>query len=174
MGKYKLRLYNKDSPKLYKREETKLKKILPKNTNIEHIGSSAVVGLRGKGLIDIIIAVPKRKISKIKIILEKGEYEFRPNSGDKERLFFRRDYTSNGKTRRVHLHLTHYPSKTWLGTRAVRDYLRTHKEEAREYEEVKRKAVKKAKGNGETYRKVKNKYLKLLTKKALKSLKLKL
>ena len=168
MEKYKFRPYNKDYPKLYERELRKLRNILPKNFLIEHVGSTAVLGLRGKGLIDILIAVPKSKINSTKRLLEKSNYEFRPNAGDKHRLFFRRDYISNNKTRRVHVHLTRYLSKPWCEMIAVRDYLRLNKKEAFRYEVVKRKAVKVAKGEGEIYRKYKSKYLASLSKKALK------
>jgi len=168
MDKYKFRSYNKNSPSLYRREKNKLNVTLPKSIYIEHIGSSAVPGLGGKGLIDILMGASKSKIKKIKIILKKAGYEFRPNTGNKNRLFFRRDYTSKGKTRRVHIHIVPYKSKEWLEPIAVRDYLRNNKEEIRKYEEVKRKAVKLAKGDGEKYREAKDKYLKTLTKKALK------
>src|SRR3989344_8427173 len=167
MEKYKFRNYDKKFPLLYRREKYQIEKVLPKEVYIEHIGSTSVVGLRGKGLIDIIIGVSKSKINKIKIILIKSGYGFIPDAGNKNRLFFIKDYISKGKTRRVHLHLVEYGSKEWFGPIAVRDYLRTNKKEHQRYEKIKRKAVKIAKGGGEKYRKAKNKYLQKLTIEAL-------
>ncbi len=97
----------------------------------------------------------------------KSGYKFMPNDGNKNRLFFIKDYVSKGKTKRVHLHLVKYRSKEWFGPIAVRDYLRTNKKELQRYEKIKRKAVKIAKGEGEKYRKVKNNYLQKLTIEAL-------
>lgn len=173
MKKYKFGPYNKKFPLLFRREKLKLINILPKGIQIEHIGSTAVPGLRGKGLIDIIIGVPKNKLSRIKSYLEKAGYEFRPNAGDKNRLFFRKDYSFRGKIRRIHIHLTQYLSKDWLETIAVRDYLRNNKREAKRYEKIKRKAIKIAKGDGAKYRKSKKNYLRRLTEKALKHILLK-
>lgn len=171
MEKYKFRKYNEHFPLLYKKEWAKLKKILPRYAKIEHVGSSAVTGLGGKGLIDIVIGVPKKRINFSKNLLENGGYEFRPDAGDKERMFFRRDYISKGKQRRVHLHLTFYNSKDLTEMVAFRDHLRANSDEARKYEELKRKALKKAKGNGKIYVKLKTPYLKRLTKKAIISAK---
>lgn len=97
MEKYKFRPFKKNFSLLYKKEESKLKKILNKSAHIEHIGSSAVNGLGGKGLIDIIIGVSRKAVIPTKRNLEKAGYEFRPNAGDKNRLFFMKDYTTGGK-----------------------------------------------------------------------------
>jgi len=167
MEKYEFRKQDKNFVLLYRRELTKLRKILPRRASIEHIGSSAVKGLGGKGLIDVVIAVPERGIGSAKNLLVKGGYKFIPDAGDKERLFFFRDYASKRGKRRVHLHLTPHNSKTFIGMVALRDYLIAHKDEARKYEEVKRKAVKIAKGNGKEYRRLKDQYLKRLTEKAV-------
>lgn len=168
MEKYRFRPYSKNFPLLYRKELAKLRRILPKNTIVEHVGSTAVKGLKGKGLIDIVIAVPKKNLKPVKILLEKGRYEFRPGAGTKERLFFRRDYVSKGKERRIHLHLTFYKSRDFVEMVAVRDYLRSHKDESRKYEELKRIAAKKAKGDGKVYVRLKTPYVMRLTKKAVK------
>jgi len=167
MEKYRFRRYGKDLPILYRRDLVALKKVIPKYASVEHVGSTAVKGLGGKGIIDIVIAVPKARISKAKGLLEAVGYEFRPDAGDKDRLFFKKDYVSRGKVRRIHLHLTYYNSKAFIEMVAVRDYLIMHKGEARKYEEIKRKAVKKAEGDGKVYKKLKNQYLKRLTRKAI-------
>ena len=53
MEKYKFRKYDENFSLLYKRELARLKRLLPRHANIEHIGSTAVKGLKGKGLIEI-------------------------------------------------------------------------------------------------------------------------
>ena len=51
MEKYKFRKYDPKFGELFKREKAKLKKIIP-GIKIEHIGSTAVPSLGGKGIID--------------------------------------------------------------------------------------------------------------------------
>jgi len=171
MQKYLFRPYSSKFLDLYKKERNKLKKLLPKDAKIEHVGSTAVPMLKGKGLIDIIISVRKKDINKIKNKLNKTGYEYKSKPRDKERLFFQRDYKYVGKTRRLHIHLTVHNSKTWNNILAVRNYLRKHQKEAKEYENIKKKAIIMAKGEGKIYRSYKKKFLENLTKKALKEAK---
>ncbi len=165
MEKYTFKPYKKNFPKLYQREKVKLKKILTKDTKIEHIGSTAVPKLKGKGIIDIIISINKKNIKKIKDKLQKAGYEFKPKAGDKNRFFFEKDYKHKGKIRRVHLQLTHHNSYVWRRSIAVRDYLRKNPKQSKRYAEIKKKAVKK--GKGKAYRKYKKSFLDKLEKKAL-------
>jgi len=167
MEKYRFRRYRKDFLLLYRGEFAKLRRILPRSASIEHVGSTAVEGLGGKGIIDIVIAIPKSDITKANGLLEDAQYEFRTDAGDRDRLFFNKDYVSRGKMRRVHLHLTYYNSKAFIEMVAVRDYLRSNRCEVRRYEEVKRKAARIARGSGEEYKRLKKEYLKSLTKKAV-------
>jgi len=51
---------------------------------------------------------------------------------------------------------------------AIRDYLKKHKGIAREYEKIKKEAVKYAKGEGKRYREYKNSFLQKIEKLALK------
>lgn len=83
MKKYKFRKYNPDFPKLFNLEKVRLSKILEKS-KIEHIGSSAVKGLGGKGIIDIAIAVSKKSLVKTKHLLQKVGYIFKENGGLKK------------------------------------------------------------------------------------------
>lgn len=162
MEKYVFREYNKKFPELFKREKYKLKKILPK-AKIEHIGSTSVKSLGGKGIIDIIVGVSKNKISSTKNKLIKNKYNFKPKAGDKDRLFFERDYKYKN-IRRVHLQLTYLNSKTWKNAIKIRNKLKENKEISKQYEKTKKQAIKIAEGDGRKYRKNKGKFLKSLLK----------
>ena len=163
MKKYTFRRYNKKFPELYKREKTKLRGILPK-AKIEHIGSTAVPSLGGKGIIDVMIAVPKKKIRKTKEELQKAGYLFKKKTGQ-DRLFFEKDYEYKGKIRRVHIQLTYKDSYNWKTAIATRDYLRKNKYFLKEYSKIKKEAVKFAKGEGKKYREYKKKFLDKINKK---------
>lgn len=166
-NKYKFIKYSKDFPNLYKKEKDKLMKILPKDVKMEHIGSTSVPGLGGKGIVDITIAVKKGK-NKIKNILLEKKYEIMPNASGDDRISFKKIYKNKRKTRRVHVHLTAHDGKEWKGVIAFRDYLIKHSHIAKEYAKIKKEAVKIAKGEGKLYRKHKEAFIKKITKLALK------
>src|SRR3989344_39977 len=167
LKKYTFRKYSEKFLLLFKKERARLRKILPK-AKIEHIGSSAVKGLGGKGIIDITIAVSKKSLEISLLKLKKKGYDYRPSGGDRYRKFFQRIIRSHGDERRVHVHLTWENSKALRVHVAIREYLRKHKDVAKKYAQIKKQGVKHARGEGAKYRKYKDAFIKNLEKKALK------
>lgn len=167
--KYKFRKYNKNYPVLFRTEKYRLRKILPNDAKIEHIGSTSVPGLGGKGIIDIFISVKKKDWARSLYILQKKDYLFFPLGGSDERKFFQKDYKYREKTRRVHIHLTYHNSQEFKRSIAVINYLKNNKEAVKEYSEIKKKAVKVARGDGWKYRKYKQKFLDKIETKAIKN-----
>jgi GrpB-like predicted nucleotidyltransferase (UPF0157 family) len=141
-------------------EKIRLKKIIFPCSKVEHIGSTSVKGLGGKGIIDIMISAPKDKTEVYLRELEKLGYEHKPLGGDKDRKFFQRIIKHNQKERRIHIHLTKEKSKSWNSAIKIRDYLRENPLALKEYEKIKKEAVKYAKGDGEKYREYKDGFLK--------------
>ncbi len=88
MDKYIFRKHSKDYKVLFKKERKKLEKALGKSIIIEHIGSTSIHGLGGKGIIDILISGKKSKIKGISRTLQETDYEFRQKASTKYRLFF--------------------------------------------------------------------------------------
>jgi len=170
--KYAFRKYSKEFPILFRKEKSKLKKVL-KNIPVEHVGSTAIPGLGGKGIIDIAIKTPKNKIKEFTRGLNSlGYIQTKEHNPNKDRIFFQKIIKSLGKERRVHIHLVlnnHY----WNTFIAFRDYMIKNKKELEEYAKLKRKAVIYAENNGEKYRDYKNNFLAKSVKKALKEFGLK-
>jgi len=167
--KFVFKKYNKKFKELYKIEKRKLKKIIPKTAQIEHIGSSAIEGLSGRGIIDIVISVQKKEFRKTQKNLEKNGWWFRPKFKPQEdRKFLEKRYKYKKRVRIVHLHLTYHNSVAWKRFIALRDYLKNNSDICRKYEKIKKKAVEQAKGEGKEYRIYKNKFMKEIEKKALK------
>lgn len=161
--------FNKSSKKyktFFNNEKNKIEKILPK-ASIQHVGSSSVEGLCGKGIIDIAVSVPKKQIENTIKKFEKNKYSYKPSAGDKERFFLERTIKYNGTERRVHIQLTHKDSKSWKSMLAVRDYLRANPKDKLKYREIKKKAVIYAKQDGKKYRDYKKDFLNKIEKKAL-------
>jgi len=162
-------IYEKYTPKYktrFLKEKKFLEKILGSDAVIEHIGSTAVPGLGGKGIIDIMIFAPKSKIQTYSGKLQKAGYLFRENASKPNRLFFRTDY-ENKTMRKIHIHLT-FSRKELAEKMAFRDFMISHPVEAKKYAKLKKKAIKFAEGEGKRYRKYKESFLKTITKKALK------
>ena len=123
---------------------------------IEHIGSTAVLGLGGKGIIDIAIAVARQEMDSVTRRLQNLGYEFRPTFSTPDRAYFV-IYLPDPEegTRRYHIHLTYPESRDWVGLVGFRDYLRNHPEAVQEYAAMKQKAALDADQDGEKYRKLK-------------------
>jgi len=168
MEKYLFREYDAAYQKFFNQEEGQLRQALGTPAHIEHVGSTAILGLGGKGVVDVLVGVDN--LENAKNLLERAGYEFRETASTSQRFFFRRDYLDENSTRRVHLHVTHYGSQDWQEMLAFRDWLRKYPEEVASYAELKRIGIEKAKGDGETYRKHKEEYIQTITKRALHSL----
>ncbi|MBI4174119.1 MAG: GrpB family protein [Candidatus Aenigmarchaeota archaeon] len=166
MQKYVFRKHSGEYKKFYEKERRKLKKLLGFSVKIEHVGSTAIEGLGGKPLVDILIGVSNLEKSRKK--LEEAGYRFGENGSTKERLVFGFDYPYKNRKRRVHLHVTKSGSKDWKEIIAFRDYLMQHPEAVRKYEKIKKEGVKKARGDGEAYRNYKKKFIKNIVRRALR------
>lgn len=167
MKKYVFRRYSHEYEKFFKLEKERLKKVLNNFTKIKHVGSTNVQGLGGKGILDILIGVPKNNIEESKNLLKKADYDFCEKASTFERLFFKKDYSHKNKKRRIHIHLTKFNSKDWKDIISFCDYLKRHSEVVEEYIKIKKDAVRKARGDGEIYRKHKEKFIKDIMKKIM-------
>lgn len=166
--KYVFKSYSSIYAQAFKIERLKLYAGLgSKNVAIEHIGSTAVPGLGGKNILDIIVGLKKGKRQAVKRKIQESGYDFVSTAGNRRRLFFVKDDTYKSKSIRVHLHLVKFEGYEWKQKIAFRDYLIKHKDAVLEYARVKKIAVREAKGNKEKYLKAKEKFINDITRKAL-------
>lgn len=156
MKKYVFKPYSNIFPKLFEAEKTRIAQLTNFDAQVEHIGSTAVPGLGGKGIIDIAIAAKKENMNKVSKQLQTLGYEFRPTFSTLDRLYFI-IYLPDPKevTRRYHVHLTYPTNSEWNEFLAFRDYLKKHPEALREYAELKKRAAQEANEDGERYRQLK-------------------
>jgi GrpB-like predicted nucleotidyltransferase (UPF0157 family) len=156
MKKYFFKPYSSIFPTLYEREKKRIAPHLTKVLAIEHVGSTAVSDLGGKGIIDIAIAVQKENMETTSKELQNLGYEFRPSFSTSDRFYFIIYLPDpEEERRRYHVHLTYPASEDWKGLIGFRDYLRTHPEVAEEYGEVKKRAALEADNEGNRYRQLK-------------------
>lgn len=138
--------YNAEWPSMAQTEIEKIKSVLPADAilDIQHVGSTAIVGLSAKPILDIQIAVPSLESMKLIAvpILQKLGYEYWVNNPDSKRMFFVKGMPPYGEKRTHHVHIFEQGSEHWCNKLIFRDYLRTHPDIAKEYEQLKFKLAK--------------------------------
>jgi GrpB-like predicted nucleotidyltransferase (UPF0157 family) len=105
----------------------------------EHIGSTAVPGLSGKPIVDILLGAPPAAwagLDDLRARLVTLGYDDLGEAGVPGRIFFRRR-----ALRALNLALVELEGPLWRENLLLRDYLRAHPEEAAHYAEAKRAAV---------------------------------
>lgn len=76
---------------------------------VEHIGSTVVSGLGGKGVIDVLIITKRKYMQRIVELLEAEGLRYNPGGGTPlERLFVSGPYKYKGEE--LHIHITFYRS----------------------------------------------------------------
>lgn len=165
--KYIYKPYNKLFPKLFEEERTRLMNVLEEDIiKIEHIGSTSVPGLGGKGIIDIGVTTTQKNINIVFRKIETLGYIFREKGSSPERWFFRTDLPDpQDGTRRYHLHLSFPESIEWKNLIFFRNYLRSNQVALTEYADLKKKSAAEVNDDGILYRKNKAPFfLKILNK----------
>jgi len=114
---------------------------------IDHIGSTSVMGLDAKPIIDIQISVSSLEPMVYKQNLEDIGYLYREQNPDKSKRYFR----ESNNMRRTHIHVREHGCWSEQFALLFRDYLRTHPNDCREYVEVKYNLMKLYRNNRERY-----------------------
>ncbi|MBP9669978.1 GrpB family protein [Candidatus Woesebacteria bacterium] len=148
--------YDATAPQLFEEARGVLQNLLPE-AEIHHVGSTAIPGLGGKGIIDILIAIPdwKDKVEAGKKLMDLGFTHVHKEIAG--RIFMSRvgDTVKND----VHIHLTYIGSPDYTNFLSFRDYLRTHPDEASNYLKQKHQWLKSASGHRQFYTASKNDYI---------------
>jgi GrpB-like predicted nucleotidyltransferase (UPF0157 family) len=157
---------------MFEYEATFLRRKLPQNIvkRIEHFGSTAVIGLSAKPIIDILVEVSNLEETKKQIvpILEAEGYEYfwRPAFGDNGPPYYAWFIKRNAEGKRTHhIHMVEADSELW-DRLYFRDYLRQFPAEAKHYDELKRKLSAEHQNNRVKYTEEKSSFILSVTQKA--------
>ncbi len=165
--------YRSEWHNLAEQEIKKLRDILPAHhiLDMQHVGSTAIPGIRSKPIIDIQIAVDSLiAIKPIAITaLKKLDYEYWSDNPDTERMFFVKGMPPFGDKRTHHVHIVESTSRHWQEKIQFRDYLMTHPEAAREYEALKLQLANQHVYDREKYTNAKTQFINDILKKASRS-----
>ena len=155
--------YDSQAVKLFNEAKAVLQQTFP-DAEIHHVGSTSIPGMGGKGMIDILIAIPdwtKKAGAEEKLIKLGFAHVHKEVNG---RIFLSRvgDTVKND----IHLHLTYIGSSEYKNMLAFRDYLRSHSDEAAEYLKQKIQWLRAASGHRQFYTASKNNYISEILAKA--------
>lgn len=139
---------------------------------LSHIGSTAVEGLGGKGVIDILM-ICQLNSKRLQSQLDKIGYLYRPQAGSDQRKFFHKiKPDQQNQYRRYHLHLCAQWSDEAKAMIKFRDELKQNQNLRNNYDSLKRKASQESlkflpdkQKMKQVYLNYKNKFIKELTKK---------
>jgi len=116
--------------------------------SIEHVGSTAVPGLRAKPVIDIMAGVDNLAMSRDTIpVLGRLEYQYWPYKSDVMHWFCK----PSAEFRTHHLHLVPVGSSTWVERLAFRDRLRADASARIEYATLKEVLATRHRDDREAY-----------------------
>lgn len=164
--KVEVREHNEQWHQMFKDESCRINGLLGDElVDIHHIGSTSVSGLKAKPIIDIMPIVRDiEKIDSFNNQMEEIGYECMGEFGIKGRRYFRK-----GLDKRTHqIHVFQLDNKKDINRHlAVRDYLRTHFEDAKMYGDLKENLAQQFPNDIVSYAEGKETFVKGLEQKAL-------
>lgn len=162
----KINAYNDILRGRFEDEAKRIRKVLGGKVTIEHVGSSAV-GIGGKNIVDILVGVDDAsEMAHVRDLLTGLDYR-EGHDSHPERIFMAWRVDDDGTDRETgegdyHVHICVKGSQEYLNFIRLRDYLRSHPDEALEYERMKSVFAEKAGYDRKKYKALKSEYVKEL------------
>jgi GrpB-like predicted nucleotidyltransferase (UPF0157 family) len=162
--------YNPGWPTIYEEEKALVLAAIGEYIEeIHHVGSTAVPGLGAKPIIDMMIGIPDLAlVEKCVQPLQSLGYEYLGEYGIPGRHYFRKPpgpFASFAQ-RTHHIHMMETNHSEWRKHTLFRDYLRTHPEDAHQYEELKRELAVKFGSDRDAYTDAKTPFIEAILVKA--------
>jgi GrpB-like predicted nucleotidyltransferase (UPF0157 family) len=166
-GLVKMEKYNPQWREEFVKEKTNLVKIFGNVAkSIEHVGSTSIVGLSAKPIIDIAIGVETLDdVNKVKEGISKfSHYTIKEDNADGEILMRRGIPIKAGEDKPDYvthfIHIMEINGKKYKETIAYRDYLRANNDVLKEYENLNQMLAKKYENDRKTYSNSKDQFVK--------------
>jgi GrpB-like predicted nucleotidyltransferase (UPF0157 family) len=151
--------YDPEWPAAFEKERVRIRSAVSNVARaIEHYGSTAVVGLRAKPIIDILLGVaPLEDWIKCKTPLESLGYDYAENAGVSGHFIFGR---GRDRSERTHLvHVVEFDGQSWRSSLAFRDALRADELLRTEYLRMKEQATTLAPQGRARYNELKHSFI---------------
>ena len=162
-GELRLSPYRDEWPVLFESEKTIISSAIGDQTvDIQHVGSTAIVGMPAKPILDIAIAVEDFEKARVCIApLAALGYTFKGENG-----IPRRHYFTKGEPCTHHIHMVEETSDEWAKLMLFRDYLRSDRRVAAEYARLKSALSDRLDGDRKSYQAAKTEFIKETLQKA--------
>ncbi len=128
-------------------------------SDVQHVGSTAVVGLDAKPILDIAVALdPDHSSGTNEIVrrMEAGGYEYQGDQGPDGGLLFVR---ATGDVRTVHVHMVPADDPGWTSYIRFRDYLRATPQRRGDYQQLERQLATRYAADREAYTEAKTAFV---------------
>ncbi|HPE15061.1 MAG TPA: GrpB family protein [Bacilli bacterium] len=157
-GIVELEDYNSNWKEDYEREEKILKEVLKDRIiEIHHIGSTSIVGLKAKPVIDILIVINSlEEITEIENLLKDYDYSNRGQQGVNDRYFFAKGPED---ARSHYIHFTEPKSNTYFNQVYFKRYLIEHPDYIKKYCDLKQELAEKYADERPKYTQGKNEFI---------------
>ena len=163
--------YNREWKNEYLKEKDVLKSALKGyDVDIQHVGSTSIVGCKAKPIIDIAIGIPNLEYGKKLIpILQKIGYHYN-DTVSFDGSYFLKKCENDIETHFIHIEDKN--GKSWQNHIAFRDYMNLNPQEANKYSKLKENLSQKFYNDRKSYTKSKETYIEKIIDKALKQINL--
>lgn len=157
---FQIHKYNSAYKDIFQKESEKIANILEPNYLIEHIGSTSVPGLDGKGIIDMMLVFNNIEEVNSAVLKLKNKYFLsKDDINRKDRFFLTSSGDKESSEGDIHLHLTTKNNIDYLNAILFRDYLLQHPEVKQKYIDLKYELFKKVKGDRADYTRQKSSFI---------------
>lgn len=166
MRKVEVSPFNEQWASMFKEEAENLQRVFGRELiDIHHIGSTSVLGLEAKPIIDIMPVVKDISvIDEYNHAMQELGYQPKGDNGIPERRYFEK----GGDNRTHHVHIYQVGNPEIERHLAFRDYIKSHEKIANEYGELKKQLAQQFPYNIESYIKGKETFISEIERKALK------
>ena len=160
--------YREDYSQIYEEEKNELLQIYKERiSSIDHVGSTSIKNIKSKPIIDILIQTDDledfKKFTESNVEGEIYTVKKEPTMGGD--YLIRKE--ENGKVK-AFIHVYKTGDMNGITSIIFRDYMNSHKDEAKRYEALKTELYEKYKDNRKEYTLGKDKYIKEIIDKAIK------
>lgn len=154
---------------VFTRVKNKLTPVFADSSQIHHVGSTAVLGLDGKNILDILVsAKDSEHMNELRDKLVSIGYFPSLNPSSRQDYIFLASCREETGEDDIHIHLAVSDTETHDNFLIIRDYLRSHNDEADQYSKIKYQYAKQANYDRSTYKKLKATYVDELLQRARK------
>ena len=152
--------------RLFEEEKRRLEGVGEGVLDIQHVGSTAVPGLKAKPILDIAVAVENFEEAFVLVpATERLGYTYRGENGIARRHYFVKG-PPNGRTH--HIHMFEEDNEEWTKHLLFRDYLRTHPETVSAYQALKEDLARRYSEDREAYTDGKHEFIQEVLKETRK------